>query len=255
MKDTFKEFKKEFEDSLKSASSLKSQLPNVLTLSRGIAPVVVTPLILTGNVIPGLIAAGLFASTDFFDGYLARKYNNISKFGEHLDQVCDKIFAVSLLGTSAIMNPIMLLNIIPEIAITAINIDSLNKGNKPKTSTLGKIKTAMLSASILVALIPGLNIAVPVLSIPTLLTQVITAIDYKNIDREKDKEKLEIAKQKTELIDFEVPKKVEQFIKELHMEPQSRKQQMIDLLKYKRELLIAKPVKRRKLIYPTQKDK
>ena len=49
--------------------------------------------------------------------------------------------------------------------------------------------------------------------------------------------------------------KVEQFIKELHMEPQSRKQQMIDLLKYKRELLIAKPVKRRKLIYPTQKDK
>lgn len=256
MKNTFNELKKEFEESLKSTKSLKSQLPNILTLSRGIAPFIVSPLILTGNVIPGLITAFLFASTDFFDGYLARKYNNISKFGEHLDQICDKFFAVSLLLTSAIINPIMLLNVIPEIAISTININSLNKGNKPQTSLLGKFKTAMLSATILIALLPGLNIVVPFLSIPTLLAQITTAVDYRNIDKTKDKEKNNLPiHPRVEKVTPEIQKKVAQITQELSLEPQSRKQQVIDLLKYKRELLVPEPEKRKKLVFPTQKDK
>lgn len=257
MKDQFEEFKKEFKESLKSAAGLKSQLPNLLTLSRGVAPLVVTPLILTGNVIPGLIAAGLFASTDFFDGYLARKYNNISKFGEHLDQVCDKIFAVSLLLTSAVLNPIMLLNVIPEVAIAAINVNSLNKGNKPQTSQLGKIKTAMLSATILLALLPGINIALPVLSIPTLLAQITTAVDYKNIDRAKDKEKARLAQLQPTPVQAtpEVQKRVKKVEQELQVKPLSHKQQMIEPLEYNRELIAPEQAKIKKLVFPTQKDK
>ena len=99
MKKMFSEFLEELKTNLREHPNLKSQIPNLLTLSRGIAPIIVIPLILTGNIIPALMTAGIFASTDFFDGYLARKYNNVSKFGEHLDQVCDKIFAVTLLLT------------------------------------------------------------------------------------------------------------------------------------------------------------
>ena len=35
--------------------------------------------------------------TDYFDGYLARKYNSVSQIGEILDPIADKILIVFLL--------------------------------------------------------------------------------------------------------------------------------------------------------------
>ena len=37
------------------------------------------------------------STTDYFDGYLARKYNHVSKIGEILDPIADKILIVFLL--------------------------------------------------------------------------------------------------------------------------------------------------------------
>ena len=39
----------------------------------------------------------LSAVTDFFDGYVARKYNQITPFGTFLDPISDKIFVATLL--------------------------------------------------------------------------------------------------------------------------------------------------------------
>ena len=39
----------------------------------------------------------LSAVTDFFDGYLARKFNVVTKFGEHADPLMDKFFYLSTL--------------------------------------------------------------------------------------------------------------------------------------------------------------
>lgn len=194
---TFRALKNEFKESLKSSTVLKNWSANILTLSRGLAPLIVVPLVLTGHQKAGLITAAIFASTDFFDGYLARRFNNVSKLGEHLDQVCDKIFAISLLATSAIMNPIILINIFLELLIIIINLNSLKKGNNPKTSGIGKVKTCMLSITILVALLPEVNINVVMVLIPTILFQMVTIIDYKIKDLKKDQaKKINEAKQK-----------------------------------------------------------
>lgn len=77
-------------------------LPNILTISR----IVVIPVIFLSVYIPQtwwwwhLLAAVLFviaAITDYFDGYFARKRNEISVFGRLLDPIADKLLVVSAL--------------------------------------------------------------------------------------------------------------------------------------------------------------
>src|SRR3970282_2614985 len=75
-------------------------LPNLLSLFRiAIIPVLVYLLTFT-DPISGLLAAFLFlvaALTDFFDGYLARRYRTVSNLGKILDPLADKLIIVTAL--------------------------------------------------------------------------------------------------------------------------------------------------------------
>lgn len=75
-------------------------LPNLLSLFRiAIIPVLVYLLTFT-DPISGLLAAFLFlvaALTDFFDGYLARRYRTVSNLGKILDPLADKLIIVTTL--------------------------------------------------------------------------------------------------------------------------------------------------------------
>ena len=160
----------------------------------------------------------------------------------------------------------MLLNILPEVAIAAINFESQKKGNNPKTSPMGKVKTGVLSATIIMSLLPGINVATPLLSLLTLFTQVVTAKDYYNIDKLKDKEKENNTTiESEENIPFEdllltepvieqTKKQAPAISKKYKVSPETR-QQIIELLKLKRELIAPQKEKRKKLVLPTQKDK
>lgn len=75
-------------------------LPNILTISR----IVLLPLLIALFFIPGAGAAWLAlwvyifcAVTDFFDGWIARKYNITSGIGTFLDPISDKIMVAALL--------------------------------------------------------------------------------------------------------------------------------------------------------------
>ena len=111
-----------------------------------------------------LLAAILFfisSSTDFFDGYLARRYAVESELGAFLDLIADKILVISILiwlvfvYSNQALTIISILIILREIIITSFryylilnNADiELIKANK-----YGKLKTAFQFFSIFLLL-------------------------------------------------------------------------------------------------------
>ena len=84
---------------------MKANIPNILTWIRIAAiPVVVwcffSDIRVEGDNFARPIAGilfGLAAITDLFDGYLARRLNQMSKFGEFLDPVADKLMVATCL--------------------------------------------------------------------------------------------------------------------------------------------------------------
>ena len=204
IKTMFKEFFKK--------ETNKKQRANMWTFSRLVCAFIIPILTAIGalaNSLPILIAAfttaGLGATTDFFDGRSARKHNSTSKFGALLDVVTDKTFAL-LLGISlSILNPLFLLNIAGEVAITITNTIYKLKHEDLKltASKIGKIKQWPLSLTfvlgILSILFPQLTTVTNITIIITLLTQLATMESY-IIDNNKSIKQLE----KEKLLDTEI---------------------------------------------------
>lgn len=74
---------------------MDKNVPNYLTIMRMIIiPVIILSFYLENSKLAHQISAILFvfaSITDFFDGYLARKFNVISSFGELFDPIADKL--------------------------------------------------------------------------------------------------------------------------------------------------------------------
>lgn len=99
----------------------------------------------------GLAATVIFvvaALTDWFDGYLARRWNETSAFGAFLDPVADKLMvagALLLLVQLDRTNAVVAFIIIGrEIAITALRewMARIGASKSVAVSSLGKVKTA-----------------------------------------------------------------------------------------------------------------
>ena len=89
--------------------------------------------------------------TDYFDGYLARKYNATSEMGEILDPIADKILIVFVLfGLAINMNSYLIGFIGSSIITREIWVGALrdfnarnNKSDATKVTFLAKIKTTI----------------------------------------------------------------------------------------------------------------
>jgi CDP-diacylglycerol--glycerol-3-phosphate 3-phosphatidyltransferase len=89
--------------------------------------------------------------TDYFDGYLARKYNAVSQLGEILDPIADKILILFVLFGLAINLSSYLIGFIGAIVITReIWVGALRdlnarngKSDATKVTFLAKIKTSV----------------------------------------------------------------------------------------------------------------
>jgi cardiolipin synthase len=90
----------------------------------------------------------LAALTDWFDGYLARKWNQTSAFGAFLDPVADKLMVTAallvLVQLSRLDSAIALVIVGREIAISALRewMAQIGASKSVAVNSLGKIKTA-----------------------------------------------------------------------------------------------------------------
>ena len=81
-----------------------------LTLSRIISgPIIFLLILMEEAFLLSLILFIIFASTDFFDGYLARKYKHVSIIGSVMDPIADKIMiSFVLVALSLSLNSIFI---------------------------------------------------------------------------------------------------------------------------------------------------
>ena len=130
--------------------------PNTLTLFRIIAVPVIVVLLMVPNRFTCLLAGLIFSAaaiTDYFDGYLARRYGLVSNLGKVMDPVADKLLVASslIMLTSLGWMPAWIACIIigRELAISGLrNIIAQNKQDV-SASSLGKYKTGFQIAAII----------------------------------------------------------------------------------------------------------
>ena len=190
----YKKYRNEYINNLKKEKNkvkrIKMQIPNILTRSRILAPFILVPCAIVGNFALATILAGLLGLTDCFDGFLARKWNATSNYGQKLDAVSDKLFAIGISLPILITNPLLILpTIILETIIGSINFKSQIKGNNPKSTLLGKFKTTVLYIFLAtIYLTKALNIPLSLLTLTCLTNtlQLGTAVQYYAIDKKKE---------------------------------------------------------------------
>tara|TARA_B100000212_G_scaffold315406_1_gene269574 strand:- start:78 stop:572 length:495 start_codon:yes stop_codon:yes gene_type:complete len=149
-----------------------------------LAPVILLLLISDSYLVCILLflAAGM---TDYFDGYLARKYNSESQLGEILDPIADKILVVFILiGLSVALQSYLMaflssLIISREIGVAALRdyASRNNMSHKTKVTFLAKSKTALQLSTIglyLVALSFNFNLFIIIGDISLIASALIT---------------------------------------------------------------------------------
>jgi len=166
-------------------------LPNTITLMRiGVVPFLFILLTDPGK-FWSLIIAGLFviaSVTDFFDGYIARKYQMITTMGKFLDPIADKIIVntamILLIPIGRIPAWIVAITIIRDLIVDVIRSIASSEGIYIQASRLGKQKTVAqiiaVTALILHYSFWGINthiVGIVILYIAFFLT-IYSGIDY-----------------------------------------------------------------------------
>lgn len=167
-------------------------IPNRLTILRVIMiPLFVVAMLWGSLPFSNYIAGGIFifaCVTDFFDGYLARKYNQITVFGKFMDPLADKLLVcAALICFLAEENPEMpvwavIIIISREFIISGFRLVAAEKGVTIAASYWGKVKTFVQMAMSIVLIFhfahPVFRIVDPVLIYSSVVLTIISLVDY-----------------------------------------------------------------------------
>src|SRR5436305_4602966 len=114
-----------------------NNVPNLLSLSRMLTTVPIFVLILLDAPWAFLTATALFilaSVTDFFDGYLSRRFKVVSPLGVFLDLTADKVFV------SAILIALVQIGLVPAwIVVIIVTREFLVTGMRSMAAAKGKV--------------------------------------------------------------------------------------------------------------------
>jgi CDP-diacylglycerol--glycerol-3-phosphate 3-phosphatidyltransferase len=168
-------------------------LPIALTMFRIVLVPLIMVFLVSSSRVSVLIAAVIFVAaslTDWLDGRMARRWNQVTRLGTLLDPVADKLLVaaalVSLVHVEMLAAWMAVVIIGRELAVTGLRGVALSMGTVVPASSLGKAKTVSQYVAITVLILekgvsPDLEIfhliSRGVLWIALALT-VISGVDY-----------------------------------------------------------------------------
>ena len=144
-----------------------------------------------------LIAGVLFiiaSLTDYLDGYLARKNNQVTDLGKMLDAIADKVLVnpvlIVLAANHTIPVIIPVIYITRDIVVDAIKMQAATKGKVQAAIKSGKYKTAIMMIGLCLVFfynIPfafiNIRVDIGLLFIACILS-VVSAIEYYKINKD-----------------------------------------------------------------------
>lgn len=94
--------------------------------------------------------------TDFVDGYIARKYNQVSDFGKFLDPLADKLLVLSAMlifvQWGRMPSWAVMIVLAREFAVTGLRLVAVDNGRVIAAGRSGKVKTASTMTGLCVML-------------------------------------------------------------------------------------------------------
>jgi cardiolipin synthase len=170
-------------------------LPNLLTFSRIAAVPVLLVMFMIPDDVGRWLACAVFviaAVTDYFDGYVARTWNQLSELGRCLDPIADKLLVAAVLLLLAFFNSPGILFLLPalvilcrEVLVSGLREYLAQTKVRLPVSNLAKWKTAiqMVAIGFLIVAdtgpwwLPATEIGLAGIWIAAVLT-LITGYDY-----------------------------------------------------------------------------
>ena len=122
--------------------------------------------------------------TDFLDGYIARKYNQVSDFGKFLDPLADKLLTIAAMVMFCEWDGIfpawaLMIVLTREFAVTGLRLVAVGKGNVIAAGWSGKVKTASTMVGLCVLMVfPGVSWVATAVVAVIVITTVYSGVEY-----------------------------------------------------------------------------
>ena len=121
--------------------------------------------------------------TDFVDGHIARKYNQVSDFGKFLDPLADKLLAIAAMAMFCEWGKFpawaLMIVLTREFAVSGLRMVAGPKGKVIAAGKSGKFKTASTMVGLCVWMaFPGISILGTLVMWMIVVTTVYSGVEY-----------------------------------------------------------------------------
>lgn len=131
-------------------------------------------------------AFGLFvlaSLTDYLDGYIARKYHQVSDFGKFLDPLADKLLTIAAMVMFCEWGQIpawaLMIILTREFAVTGLRLVAVGKGTVIAAGWSGKVKTASSMIGLCVMMVfPSISWLCWLVTGIIVVTTVYSGVEY-----------------------------------------------------------------------------
>lgn len=125
----------------------------------------------------------LASVTDYIDGYIARRYNQVSDFGKFLDPLADKLLTIAVMTMFCEWGKFpawaLMVVLTREFAVTGLRLIAVGKGTVIAAGWSGKVKTASTMIGLCVMMTFPTNAALSWIVIAVIeITTLYSGLEY-----------------------------------------------------------------------------